>query len=127
MPSRSEEITAFIIISVILANCLTALAVWYEIYYYIDDNGPETIKAILLDAAAAAAVTILFMGTVNIMMLLSNYVLDQYRKKRYAEAEERGERRNDERWRDWYNRMMEAKARDEDFDEPPPHSPNSGT
>ena len=80
-----------------------------------------------LDAAAAAAVTILFMGTVNIMMLLSNYVLDQYRKKRYAEAEERGERRNDERWRDWYNRMMEAKARDEDFDEPPPHSPNSET
>ena len=80
MPSRSEEITAFIIMSVILANCLTALAVWYEIYYYIDDNGPETIKAILLDAAAAAAVTILFMGTVNIMMLLSNYVLDQYRR-----------------------------------------------
>ena len=73
-------------------------------------------------------------------MVISRYIIEQYRKERYDEAVAKGEargivkgeaqgivkgqaqgrRESDEQWRGWYNRMLEARARGEEFDEPPP-------
>ena len=69
--------------------------------------------------------SILVIGNLEVVMVISRYIIEQYRKERYAAAIARGRQESDKKWRDWYNRMLEAQARGEDFDEPPPSSDSS--
>ena len=57
-------------------------------------------------------------------MVLSRYIIEQYRKERDArmKAEGMAEGREEmaQRWRDWNNRRLAAADRGEPFNEPPP-------
>ena len=127
MYQRIEDFSLHILAAIIIANLLTAVAMWYEIYYVVDDSTTETVKAILLDAAASAAVAILITGTVETCMVLHKLILEKYLNNRFiagvTEGREEGREEADEEWRAWYNRMVEARERGDEFDEPPPESP----
>ena len=119
MYQRIEDFSFLILAAILVANLLTAVAMWYEIYYVVSDSPAETVKAILVDTAAAAAIGIFTVGTVDTFMVLSKLILEKYLNNRFV----KGAEENDEKWRAWYDRLMEAKARGEDFDEPPPETP----
>ncbi len=135
MYQRIEDFSLHILTAILIANLLTAVATWYEIYYVIDDSTTETIKAILVDAAAAAAIGILAVGTVDTYMVLSKLILEKYLENRFNDGLAKGEVRGREKgreegmeeayikWRAWYDRMMEARDRGGNFDEAPPDSP----
>ena len=115
MYQRIEDFSLHIMAAILIANLLTALAVWYEIYYVVSDSTTETIKAILVDTAAAAAIAIFTVSAVDAYMVLSKLILEKYLSNRFVEGQELA----DEKWRAWYERMMEAKGRGEAFNEPP--------
>lgn len=135
MYQRIEEFSLYLLATVLVADLLTAVAVWYEIYYVTDDSNAETVKAIFLNAAAATAVAILLVGTVETVMVLHKLILEKYLNNRFIEGLAQGEARGreegrekgweqaNEEWRAWYSRMLEANARGEEFSEPPPEAP----
>ena len=120
---RIEDFSLHILAAILVANFLTAVAMWYEIYYVVVDSTTETVKAILVDTAAAAAIGIFAVGTVDTYMVLSKLILEKYLENRFNDGKARGAEQNDEMWRAWYARMMEARERGEEFNEPPPKSP----
>ena len=134
MYQKIEDISFHILAAIIIANLLTAVAVWYEIYYVVNDSATATAKAILIDAVAAAALGIYIVGTADTYMVLSKLILEKYLNNRFnagvAEGEargrqagkEEGKEQADREWRAWYNRMTDARVRGEHFDEPPPES-----
>lgn len=128
---RIDQVSIYLLAAVLTADLLTAAAVWYEIYYVADDSATATIKAIFLDAAAAVAVAILLVATVETVMVLHKLILEKYLNNRFVKGQEVGEARGLERgweqaneeWLAWYDRMVEARERGEEFDEPPPEAP----
>ena len=95
----------------------------------VNDSTSATIKAILIDAVAAAALGIYIIGTVDTYMVLSKLILEKYLNNRFVAGEAKGReegraegRAQVEEWQAWYERMMEAEARGEEFREPPPES-----
>jgi len=133
---RIGDFSFFVLTAILIANLLTAVAIWYEIYYVASDSTTETIKAIYLDAAAATAVAIWIVGTIEAVMVLHKLILEKYLANRFNEGEAKGlergreegrkegrntgRRQADDEWGAWYGRMLEAQERGEDFDEPPP-------
>ncbi|MDE2780545.1 MAG: hypothetical protein OXI91_12855 [Chloroflexota bacterium] len=138
MYQRIGDFSFFVLTAILIANLLTAVAIWYEIYYVASDSTTETIKAIYLDAAAATAVAIWIVGTIEAVMVLHKLILEKYLANRFNEGEarglERGRREGREEgvdtgreqaydeWGAWYGRMLEARERGEDFEEPPPQA-----
>lgn len=112
--------------AILIANLLTIVAVWYEIYYVVNDSTSATVKAILIDAVAAAALGIYIVGTVDTYMVLSKLILEKYLNNRFVAGEAKGRQEGrqeaNEEWQSWYRRMVEAQERGEEFDEPPPQS-----
>ena len=132
---KIEEFSLHILAAILIANALTAVAVWYEIYYLVDDSASATVKAILIDTVAAAALAIYIVGTVDTYMVLSKLILEKYLNNRFVAGEAKGREEGrqegreevSEEWRAWYDRMMEAEARGEEFDELPPGYDKSQT
>ncbi len=122
MYQKIEDFSLHILAAILIANLLTAVAVWYEIYYVVNDSTSATIKAILIDAVAAAALGIYIIGTVDTYMVLSKLILEKYLNNRFVAGEAKGRQQANEEWHAWYNRMMEAREQGEEFDEPPPQS-----
>lgn len=124
MYQRIEDLSLHILAAVLIANLLTSVAVWYEIYYVVNDSTTATVKAILVDAAASAALGIYTVSVVDTYMVLSKLILEKYLANRFNDGLERGRqegrKRTDEEWRAWYERMKEAEERGEAFDELPP-------
>ena len=137
MYQKIEDFSLHILAAILIGNLLTAVAVWYEIYYVVNDSTSATVKAILIDAVAAAALGIYIVGTVDTYMVLSKLILEKYLNNRFnagaaqgreegrEEGKELGREQANEEWRAWYDRMVEAGKRGEDFDEPPPFTPVS--
>ena len=147
MYQKIEEFSLHILAAILIANALTAVAVWYEIYYVVNDSTSATVKAILIDAVAAAALGIYIVSTVDTYMVLSKLILEKYLNNRFnagvaegeargreegleegrvegrQEGKEEGRQQANEEWRAWYNRMTDARERGEEFDEPPPALP----
>lgn len=127
MYQKIEDFSLHILAAILIANLFTAVAVWYEIYYVVNDSTSATVKAILIDAVAAAALGIYLVGTVDAYMVLSKLILEKYLNNRFnagaAKGREEGREEANEEWRAWYSRMMEATKRGEEFEEPPPESP----
>ncbi len=119
---KIEDFSLHILAAILIANLLTAVAVWYEIYYVVNDSTSATIKAILIDAVAAAALGIYIVGTVDTYMVLSKLILEKYLNNRFNAGAAKGREEANEEWRAWYSRMMEARERGEEFDEPPPET-----
>ena len=128
MYQKIEEFSLHIMAAILIGNLLTAVAVWYEIYYVVNDSTAATVKAILIDAVAAAALGIYIVGTVDTYMVLSKLILEKYLNNRFIagvaegrqEGKEEGREEANEEWRAWYSRMMGARERGEVFEEPPP-------
>ena len=56
-------------------------------------------------------------------MVLSRYIIEQYRKERDARMKAEGMAEGREmvqKWQDWNNRRLAAEGRGEPFNEPPP-------
>ena len=127
MYQKIEEFSLHILAAILIGNLLTAVAVWYEIYYVVNDSASATVKAILIDAVAAAALGIYIVGTVDTYMVLSKLILEKYLNNRFvagkSEGRQEGRQEANEEWQAWYDRMVEAGKRGEDFDEPPPIPP----
>ena len=148
MYNQSKGLTFFLLAAVGIASGLTALGVWYEVFYVTADTGPETVKAISMNIGGAVATTLLTMGIMEVVMVLSRYIIEQYRKERDARMKAEGEvagrargiaegrakgvaegraegmaegrEEMAQRWQDWNNRRLAAEGRGEPFDEPPP-------
>ena len=126
MYQKIEEFSLHILAAILIGNLLTGVAVWYEIYYVVNDSMSATVKAILIDAVAAAALGIYIVGTVDAYMVLSKLILEKYLNNRFiageAKGRQEGRQEANEEWRAWYSRMIEASEQGEEFDEPPPES-----
>jgi hypothetical protein len=89
-----------------------------------NDSTSATVKAILIDSVAAAALGIYIVSTVDTYMVLSKLILEKYLNNRFnagaARGREEGRQETNEEWRAWFERMKEAEARGEEFREPPP-------
>ena len=140
MYNQSKGLTFFLLAAVGIASGLAAIGVWYEIFYVTADTGPETMKAISMNIGGAVATTLLTMGIMEVVMVLSRYIIEQYRKERDARMKAEGEvagrargmaegrakgmaegrEEMAQRWQDWNNRRLAAAGRGEPFDEPPP-------
>ena len=133
MYQKIEEFSLHILAAILIGNLLTPVAVWYEIYYVVNDSTSATVKAILIDSVAAAALGIYIVGTVDTYMVLSKLILEKYLNNRFVagteegrkEGEAKGRKQANEDWQAWYERMVEARERGEEFDEPPPSTPMS--
>lgn len=145
MYQKIEEFSLHILAAILIGNLLTAVAVWYEIYYVVNDSTSATVKAILIDAVAAAALGIYIVGTVDTYMVLSKLILEKYLNNRFVAGKEEGRKEGEaegrkegrkegraegrkqanEDWQAWYERMVEARERGEEFEEPPPSTPMS--
>ena len=132
MYQRIEDFSLQILAAIIIADILTLVSAWYEIYYVVDDTVPETVKAVFVNAAASVAVAILIVGTVDTYMVLSKLILEKYLERRFNDGKaeglekgieqgrEQGREQTDEEWRAWYNRMLVARANGDEFNESPP-------
>ena len=144
MYNRSKGLTFFLLAAVGIASGLAAIGVWYEVFYVTADTGPETVKAISMNIGGAVATTLLTMGIMEVVMVLSRYIIEQYRKERDARMKAEGEvagrargiaegrakgraegmaegrEEMAQRWQDWNSRRLAAEVRGEPFDEPPP-------
>ena len=120
MYNQSKGLTFFLLAAVGIASGLTAIGVWYEVFYVTADTGPETMKAISMNIGGAVATTLLTMGIMEVVMVLSRYIIEQYRKERDARMKAEGREEMAQRWQDWNNRRLAAEGRGEPFDEPPP-------
>ena len=89
MYQRIGDFSFFVLAAIIIANLLTGVAVWYEIYYVVSDSTTETVKAIYLDVAAAA-VAIWIVGTMETVMVLHKLILEKYLANRFNAGEARG-------------------------------------
>ena len=120
MYNQSREVTFFLFASVTLATALTGFVVWEQVFLVTHDSWADTARGILREIGGPVPAAILVIGNLEVGMVISRYIIEQYRKERYAAAIAKGRQENDKKWRDWYNRMLEAQAKGEDFDEPPP-------
>ena len=87
----------------------------------------ETLQVLIAQLAATMAVAsgttlILLQGVDFVMFLTQRYLKRLDREKREARAEGKVEGKAEERelWTEWNNRRIEAEAKGEAFNEPPP-------
>ena len=111
------------------------MAAWYEIDYRDQDSLVETIVSIIRWTGSALALTILTLGSVEVVMVLAA----RYRARRYEEARQEGLKQGREagreegreegreagrelnaQWTEWLKRRDEARANNQPFDEPSP-------
>lgn len=88
----------------------------------------ETLQVLMAQFAAAMAVatgtTFILLQRVDFVMFLTQmYKEYAERKRKEAEAKSRAEGKAEERelWIEWNNRRLEAEAKEEEFNEPPPN------
>ena len=74
---------------------------------------------------AFGVLVIITHGVDRIMFRYAAYI--QKLEKVRAESRVEGEAKERQLWIDWYNRLLKAKAKGEDFNEPPPAQPKQPT
>ena len=92
------------------------------------DSLPVGGQDSLPNVGGTVAVSLLTLGIMEVVMVLSKYIIEQYRKERDARMKAEGRARGQaegreemaQRWQDWNNRRLAAADRGEPFDEPPP-------
>ncbi len=108
--------TAYVVASVSVAWVFTFLLSAYEIGIKTTDTGLETTVAVAYGVAAAVGLTLLAVGTFEVIMVLA-----RRREKRLLEqAKEEGRREarqeEAERWKTWYDSLPD----DVKKNQPPP-------
>ena len=83
----------------------------------------ETLQVLMAQLAATMAVatgtTLIFLQGVDFVMFLTQRYLKRIEKER-KEAKDEGKKEERELWIAWNDRRLEAEAKGEDFNEPPP-------
>ena len=82
MQNQSDGLTRYLVVSVILANCLILLVIFYETLYKTGDSWSETILGIGQGIGSSVAVSIAVVSTWEVVLLPS----ERYRQKRYNEG-----------------------------------------
>ena len=119
----------------ILFNALGTIGVLYVIIYNVFGRSHPTahdmiwtiVTGIVIVGAASATISILTVEAGKNVMIVGTYLEEMIKKRRarqMAEAEERGATRGrsdlSAELREWNERRLEAQAKGEPFDEPPP-------
>ena len=99
--------------------------VWHEVWINDGDSFHSTITAIILmDVAVIAHSAGVGVIVSEMKMVIAQYLEQRYygpkRRKALAEAKAEGRRQALAKVRDWNARRLEADAKGEPFDEPPP-------
>ena len=108
--------TAYVVAYVILAWVYTALFSIYEIFLEaLNIPGLATTISIGRDMGGAVGMTLLTVGTWEVLMVLAKRWEKRWEERRGEEA-----RQIHQKWEDWNRRRMEAESKGEAFTEPPP-------
>ncbi len=107
--------TAYVVASVSLARIFTILLAAYEIGFNTTDTNLETTVAIAYGVAAAAGLTLLTVGTFEVIMVLA-----RRREKRLLEqARREAQEEEAKRWKAWYDSLPDEVKKTQP---PPPDS-----
>ena len=107
--------TAYVVASVGLAWIFTILLAAYEIGFNTKDTNLETTVAIAYGVAAAAGLTLLTVGTFEVIMVLA-----RRREKRLLEqARREAQEEEAKRWKAWYDSLPDEVKKTQP---PPPDS-----
>ena len=114
MPAIAREREGqFLLLFLLFFSLTLGLVVWYEVVHETEDDGWDTTIAIGMGMSycvvISTAMSYLVVEGVNMLA-------EQFKQKRYEEG------RADmlKAWEAWNERRMEAEARGEAFNEPPP-------
>ena len=99
--------------------------VWHEVWINDADSFHATATAIvLMDVAVIAHSAGIGVIVSEMKMVIAQYLEQRYygpkRRKALAEAEARGVKKANAKFREWNARRLEAQAKGESFDDPPP-------
>ena len=99
--------------------------VWHEVWINDADSFHATATAIILmDVAVIAHSAGIGVIVSEMKMVIAQYLEQRYygpkRRKALAEAEARGVKKANAKFREWNARRLKAEAKGESFDEPPP-------
>ena len=103
--------TAYVVASVSLAWIFTILLAAYEIGFNTADSKLETTVAIAYGVAAAAGLTLLAVGTFEMIMVLA-----RRREQRLLEQARRELEEVEKRWKAWYDSLPDEVKKNQ----PPP-------
>ena len=109
--SRGREGVFLLVFTVQYVGGLLALGLLGWLY-----SGVSYIESVRL-------ITVLvIVATTNSILLVEGIpmVAERYLERRFQEGKVRGEKNNQKLWEAWNRRRLEAEARNEPFDEPPP-------
>ena len=107
--------TAYVFASVCLAWIFTILLATYEIGLNTSDSKLETTVAIAYGVAAAVGITLLTVGTYEVIMVLA-----RRREQRLLEQARHEREELQKRWKAWYERLPEEVRKNQ----PPPPEQN---
>ena len=97
---RDYEIK-YVAISVCLAWIIAILLGSYEIFINRSDSGLQTVVAVAFGMAAATGITLLLVGTWEVLMVLAR----RLNERRLAEARKEALLAERQRWQAWYNNL----------------------
>ena len=91
----------YVAISVCLAWIIAILLGSYEIFINRSDSGLQTVVAVAFGMAAATGITLLLVGTWEVLMVLAR----RLNERRLAEARKEALLAERQRWQAWYNNL----------------------
>lgn len=106
--------TAYVVASVSLAWVFTILLAAYEIGFNTTGTNLETTVAIAYGVAAAAGLTLLTVGTFEVVMVIA-----RRREQRLLEQARREREEVEKRWKAWYDSLPDEVKKTQP---PPPNS-----
>ena len=122
MPAIAREREGqFLLLFLLFFSLTLGLVVWYEVVHETGDDGWDTTIAIGMGMSycvvISTAMSYLVVEGVNMLA-------EQFKQKRFEEGFTKGETKGhtdrQKEWEEWNERRMEAEARGEAFNEPPP-------
>ena len=80
-------------------------------------------ESIATTGVASAVLSMMILAAKGGIMVLFDWAAER-RKRWFEEGREEGRQEERQEWQAWAQRLLEAKERGEDFDEPPPSAQN---
>ena len=114
MPAIAREREGqFLLLFVLFFSLSLGLVVWYEVRHETGDDGWDTAIAIGMGMSYCVVIST---ALAYVIVEGAAMLAEQFKKKRY----EAGEADRQKKWEEWNERRLEADAKGEAFDEPPP-------
>lgn len=122
MPAIAREREGqFLLLFVLFFSLSLGLVVWYEVRHETGDDGWDTAIAIGMGMSYCVVIST---ALAYVIVEGAAMLAEQFNKKRYdkgkTEGLEEGREEKHNEWEAWNERRLEAEARGETFNEPPP-------